>query len=130
MTSLLEGALRKRVAQGFKGRLLKGQLRLTTPTTQNSLGDPVPGTTTTFTFEGIRDNFDASYAARANIPLTDVKVLIILGSVKPVLTQDQEQHLQNFQVFIVNKWHTVRRVLKIDPARASAELQCYESPAP
>lgn len=123
MVSLLEGKLKKVIAQKFHRRLLKGVINRKTPTTVNSFGDPVPGTAQTFTFEGIRESFDASYAARAGIPQTDVKVLVLLGSVKP-----ETQPRQNDYIYIgvPQRWHQVRHILAEDPAGASMDLQCYE----
>jgi len=126
MVSLLESAIKKQVAAGFKGKLLPGTLRRETHTTTNGFGDPVSPTVTTYAFEGIRETFDAGYAAGAGIPETDVKVLIIAG----LLAAAAGQPRKGDKVFINGAWHEVRRIIGIDPAGATYSLQCYEIDAP
>lgn len=117
MTSFLEGSLKKALAQGFRGKLSRGTIRRYTYTL-NDQGDRVPGAHSDYSFEGTRDDFDARYREQAGIPETDVRVLVILG-----LTTVTPQ--QTDKIFIKSRWHEVRQVLAIDPAGATATLQCY-----
>lgn len=128
MTSLLEGALKAQIAKGFKGKLTLGTIRRGTATTVDDAGNDVSGTPTEYACEGIRESFSTYTKAAANIPDTDVSILILLGSVKPATTP-----VTNDLIYLKapwNRWHKVRRVLEIDPAGASAKLQAYEVPAP
>lgn len=121
--SPLDG-MKKAIAKGFKGKLRTGVIRRMVPGTGvDDFGDPVGEVPATFDFEGIREDFDASWAASAGIPETDVGILVLLGSttVEPA---------QGDAVQIEGKWHSVRRVIDIDPASATARLQAYEVKAP
>ena len=117
--ALLESQIKAQVATAFKGRLLKGTLRRIASTSLDAAGNEEPGTATTYTFDGIRENLDAAYAAKAGIQSTDVSILIIAGSISVTPKQDDE-------IKIRNQWHKVRRILKIDPANATYLLLCYE----
>lgn len=128
MTSLLDRALKEKIARGFKGRLTKGTLRRDQSTTTDSDGNPIPGTPLTFTIEGIRENFSLYTKANSGIPETDVPILIILGLVKPETIPVKDDKI--FLATPWNRWHQVRRVLEIDPAGASCRVQAYEIPAP
>lgn len=121
MASMLEGALARVVARGLQGKLLRGVLRRVGSATVDQFGDPVPGAAVTYSFEGIRESFDARYREQAGIPETDVAVLVLLRSVKPLT-----EPAQGDQVRINGRWHQVRRILDVDPAGASMRLQCYE----
>ncbi|PWJ81484.1 hypothetical protein C7441_11015 [Pseudaminobacter salicylatoxidans] len=117
-------AMKAQIAKGFKGKLRKGMIRRMVPGTGvDDFGDPVGMVPADFSFEGIRESFDASWAASAGIPSTDVGILVLLGStaVEPK---------QGDTVQIEGMWHQVRRVLDIDPAGASMRLQAYEVSAP
>jgi hypothetical protein len=109
--------LKKQIAQGFKGKLKSGIIRRYNYAI-NSLGDRQPINSIDYPFQGIREEFDARYKAQAQIPVEDVKILVILG-----LTQVAPDRAD--KVFIENMWHEVRQVLSIDPAGASAQLQAY-----
>ncbi len=119
MVSLLESQIKAQVASGFKGVLLKGTLRRPGSTTVDAFGDPIPGPATTFPFEGIRESFNARYAAEVGIPVTDIKVLIIAG----LITTDP---VKGDQVLIREQWHQVREIRERDPANATHVLQCFE----
>jgi len=120
MASLLESAIKDKIYAGFKGKLLTGSLRREAVSGGlDDYGDPVATTATTFSFEGIRETFDAAYRKRAQIPDTDVKVLIIAGSLSVTPKQGDK-------VLIRDVWHEVRRILAIDPANASYTLQAFE----
>lgn len=118
MASPLDG-MKKAIAKGFKGKLRVGTIRRATPGGLDDFGDPIAPTTADYPFEGIRESFDASWAASAGIPETDVGILVLLGSttVEPA---------QGDTVQIEGKWHMVRHVLDIDPAGATIRLQAYE----
>ena len=119
MVSLLESQIKKQVAAAFKGVLLPGTLRRVASTTVDSNGDPVPGTATTFTFEGIRETFNAAYAAAAGIPVTDIKILIIAGLMNTDPQKDD-------QILMRGQWNQVRALIDRDPANATHTLQCFE----
>ncbi|PWJ88359.1 hypothetical protein C8D77_11181 [Mesorhizobium loti] len=126
MASLLEGPLARTVARAFRGKLTDGVLRREVPGTGNDdFGDPNAGTTPTFTFNGIRETFDAAFRVRAGIPQTDVGVLVLLQSVEPRTVPQQGD-----QIYIKAQWHKVREILDQDPASATMRLQCFEISAP
>jgi hypothetical protein len=112
MVSLLESEVRNRVRAAFAGRLLTGTLRRVASSSLNAYGDPVPGTASTWTFDGIVDSFSAFFAATAGIPATDVRVLIIAGSLATVPQQDD-------QVAFRGEWYQLRRLVERDPANAT-----------
>ena len=118
MTSFLP-AIRKGIAKGFRDKLSKGKLRRRTPIL-NNFNDVQTLSYVDYNFDGIRENFDAAWAARALIPQTDVKILIILGSLPSTIVPNQ-----NDLIYIAGFWHQIRRVLEIDPASASASLQAF-----
>lgn len=126
MASLLESAIKKRVAQATKGRLTVGKVQRDTPSTRNAYGDVIPGTPTEYACEGIRESFTARYKMEAGIPDTDVKILLMLGSMSITPKQDDKVYLNKPWL----KWHQVRKVLEIDPAGATALLQAYEIETP
>lgn len=126
MASLLESAIKKQVAAAFKGKLLTGTLRRSTAATVDGFGDVSSPTTTDYAFEGIRDTFDAKYAAGAGIPETDVRILIIAGSLAAAAGVPR----QGDQILIRGAWHHVRRVISIDPANATYVLQAFEIDTP
>lgn len=123
MVSLLDKSIAKTVAQGFKGQLLTGTLRREVTKTVDDAGDPATSTVTTYPFEGIRDTFNAVYAAAAGIPVTDVRILIIAGSIKTVPVMDDK-------IFIRSSWYQVRRITEIDPANATYTLAAFACKAP
>ena len=73
-------SIRDAVAQGFRGQLLSCTLRRATVTSRDANGDPVATAFRDYPFDGIRETFNAAFAAAAGIPVTDVKILIIAGS--------------------------------------------------
>lgn len=124
MVSLLEKALKQKVAKAFKGKLTKGNLWRETTVAVNSFGDETAVTPVAYPFEGIRESFSASFAVRAGIPLTDVSILVLLGSIAVTPKQHDELFLKKPW----NKRYKVRAVLAVDPAGATMQLQCYEIP--
>jgi len=128
MTSLLVSGIKTKVAAAFKGKLTLGTIRRETTVGLNALGDPTTPTVTTFSFEGIREDFSKWYKAQSGIPETDVGILVLLGSVVPATTPKQDDLI--FLSAPWSLWYKVRNVLSIDPAGATARLQAYEVPAP
>lgn len=125
MASLLPTELANQVATAFKGQLMTGTLRRETPTALDANGDPTATTVTTYSVEGIRDNFRKHFATVNSIPQTDVSILLIMNLIKPAT-----EPLVDDLIFIRDQWHKVRRVLEIDPASASILLQCFVCAAP
>lgn len=123
MASLLETSIRQQVASAFRGQLLTCTLRRVSSTTVDDLGDPVPGTPTTFSFDGIVDTFSAAFAAQAGIPTTDVRVLIIAGSLATDPRQDD-------QVKCRAEWFQLRRLIERDPANAHYVFAGFRIPDP
>jgi len=117
VVSPLDGLIKKQIAQGFNGKLKTGKIRRY-KFVMDERGDQQPLGYTDYPFQGIRQDFDASYRVRAGIPETDVRILVILG-----LTATTPE--QGDKMFINDGWYEVRRVLSIDPAGASASLQAY-----
>jgi hypothetical protein len=128
MVSLLEGQLKERIAKGFQGKLTLGTLRRVTTTGLDNKGDETSPVTTDVGFEGIRQSFSALYKAQAGIPETDVKILILLGSITTGVTPRESDMIYLKAPW--NRWHKVRRILETDPARASCLVQAYEIPTP
>lgn len=112
MASLLESALASQVASALAGQLLTCTLRRVASTAVDGAGDPVPGTASTWSFDGIVDTFSAMFAAQAGIPVTDVRVLIIAGSLATTPQQDD-------QVKVRDEWYQLRRLVERDPANAT-----------
>ncbi len=119
MASLLETEIRNLVTAGFKGQLLTGTLRREGVALLDSFGDVVPTAAVTHAFEGIRESFNAAFANQAGIPVTDVRILIIAGSLSV-------EPLKGDEIFIRSAWHEVREILERDPANATHILQCFE----
>ena len=126
MVSPLEGSLKKQVAAGFKGYLLNGTIRRSTPTGVDAKGDGTAPTITTAPFEGIRGSFSAFVRAQAGIPETDVSILVLLGSTTMEPRKDDLINIPKGSA----KWYNVRRIVDIDPAGATANCQAYEVSAP
>ncbi len=121
MASPLESQIRRQVAAGLKGRLLAGTLRRVASAALDSAGDPVPGAASTFTFDGIRDTFTLQFAEAAGVPVTDARILIVHGSLKPATRPRQDD-----QVKIRDQWFQLRRQVAADPADATSEWAGFE----
>lgn len=81
-------------------------------------GDPVT-TPATFRVEGFHESYDEKYRAQAGIPITDSKILLILGNGQTDPVKDDVVSLLGYKPYKV-------RAVKMDPAKASAELQVFE----
>ena len=121
MVSLLESSIRKQVASAFAGKLLTCTLRRASPASLDSFGDPVLGAALSFTFSGIRDSFRLEFALAAGIPVTDAKILIILGSITPAASPRQDD-----QVKIRDQWFQLRKKVSADPAGATEDWAGFE----
>ena len=75
-------------------------------------GDLVPGAPSTWTFDGIVDTFSAWFSSQAGIPVTDVRILVIAGSLATVPSKDD-------QVSVRGIWYQLRRLVEQDPAGAT-----------
>lgn len=115
--------IRAEIAAGFKGKLRTGTLRRTVAVALDSAGDAATATVHDYKFDGIRDSFDKRYAAQAGIPETDVRILLIAGSLSVVPRQTDK-------ILIDSAWFQVRRIVEIDPATATYTLQAYQIEAP
>lgn len=119
MVSFLDPSqLRKKLAAGFKGKLLTGALTRPTASTVNEYGDEVPGAPLVFSVQGAADQYSAYYRATAGIPQTDSKVIIIAGLTTPQTEPQKDDYIQfpNFPLFQV-------REVMTDPARAHYDCQ-------
>jgi hypothetical protein len=115
--------IRKEVYRGLKGKLDVGTLRRVTGGTVNSKGDLVGGTPTTYSFEGIREDFSAFYRVQAGVPDTDSRFLILAASITVEPKKDD-------LILHKEQWYKVRRMITIDPAFASYSVQVYKVSAP
>lgn len=124
MAGLLEGKIAKAIFKGFKGKLLKGELRRENPVAVlDEFGDPTDSTIQFFAIEGFTDEFSAFYRAQANIPETDLNVAIFAQS-SPGLTPEKDD-----KVTFKGKWYQLRAV-DVDPADALFECRAFEIPPP
>lgn len=124
MAGLLTGQIAKAIFKGFKGKLLKGELRRENPTGGlDEFGDPNAVTLTFFSIEGFTDEFSDFYRAQAGIPETDLKVNIFAES-SPGLTPAKDD-----KVDFLGRWYQIKKV-KVDPAGALYECQSFEIPPP
>lgn len=96
----------------------------------DDFGDPVVGTPDTYAVQGIRDSFDKRFAAQAGIPVSDVRILLILGLIVPVTTPLVDDKIRIRNAYGVQQWHQVRAILTVDPANAHIVMQCFEINAP
>ena len=125
MASLLPSAIASTVANAFRGKLLTGTLRRESVASVNSKGDPVAGSPSLYSVQGIIDNFSALFITLNNVPATDVRVLLIMN-----LTQPFTEPVQDDLIQFRDTWFKVRRVVERDPANASISLQCFKTEAP
>lgn len=123
---LLDGDLQAQIWKGFKGKLLTGTLRRDGVPESGGLdshGDPIDTTPTTWSIQGLVDNYTKYAKAQAGIPEADVKVLILAGqnpSLRPV---------KDDRVLLGGRWYQLRNA-STDPAIAVWECQAFECEAP
>ena len=117
MASILD-SIASEIAKGFKGKLRSGTLRRAVPATGvDEFGDANAGTYATYTCEGVVSDYSAFYQQVAQIPDTDIRLLLIAGSMSVSPKQDD-------QVNMDGRWYQVRRV-RTDPATAAWDCQAY-----
>lgn len=125
MASLLTGKLAKAIFKGFKGKLLKGELRRETPGgTLDEYNDPIDSAISYFSIEGFTDEFSDFYRAQAGIPETDLIVAFFSQS-SPGLVPQKDDKVS----FDGVTWFQLRKI-KVDPAGALYENQAYAIPPP
>lgn len=119
MPEPFETLVKQQIYQGFKGRLLTLTFRKRTRSGGvDEHGDAVTTSFATHSCDGIDSEYSAFYKSQAGIPITDVRVLIIAGSMSVVPEKDD-------QVKVRDQWFQVRAVVQ-DPARATYELQSFK----
>lgn len=128
MTDLLTGKIAKAIFKGFKGKLLKGELRRETPSaTLDTLGDPDDTTISYFSIEGFTDEFTEFYKMKAGIPESDVKVNIFSQSA-PTLIPTKDDKV-SFNTAFGIRWYQLRTV-GVDPAGALFTAPGFEIDPP
>lgn len=125
MGSLIPTEVANIVANAFQGKLMSGIMKRPVITGTDSKGDPIITSFLTYSVQGIRENFDAYYSSFNQIPNTDVKIMLIMNLTVPLTQPLQDDYIQ-----IRGAWHLVRKVLEIDPASASINLQAFETNPP
>ncbi len=121
MASFLEGPLAKAIATGFKGKLNKGMLRRSGPSTVDEYGDPQPGPDTAYTVEGFVDSYSAYVRAQAGVPDTDSKVCILGATLPRGIVPRQSD-----RITIAGRNFVAVRLTNVDPANALYEIQATE----
>lgn len=120
MAGLLTGKLAKQVYKGFKGKLLKGELRReTSGDNLDEFGDAIGPTPQYFAIEGYTDEFSAFYKEKAGIPESDLIVAIFAQSSPGLVPQKDDK------VTYKGTWYQLRKI-KVDPADALYECQAFE----
>jgi hypothetical protein len=120
VTSVFD-SLASDIFNSLSGDARIGSLRRETSGGLDEFGDPLPPTITTYAFRGWTENYTAEWLA-AGIPATDVRVLVLAGSIST-------EPRQGDKVQIESRWWMVSRI-EIDPAGATFSLQCSEVSAP
>lgn len=117
---LLDGAIKKAIADGFRGTLLSGTLTKITTTGRGSNGDPTT-TTANYAVQGFREAYSAFFRAQAGIPDDDTKITLIAGlcGAEPAIGD---------KIILSGGTWQVRKVA-IDPAGATYDCQCFGVPS-
>lgn len=118
MASFLEGVLRKELAKGFKGQLLKGVLFRDEYGELDDRGNPTT-TRTQYSVEGFIDEYNDIYRAQAGIPENDVKVVLIAGNCEVDPIKDDLVSFPNWPTYKI-------RAAKTDPALAHYTCQSFK----
>ena len=120
MSTLLKGKIRKAIAKGFKGKLLKGTLtRRNSSTVDPNTGFPTNTTPQSFTVEGFHDNYNETFRVGAGIPETDSQIILIAGNCQIEPKKDDKIIFPNYPSFQIRK-------IKTDPDKAHFDCQVYE----
>jgi hypothetical protein len=123
---LLDGDLSQSLYQGFKGRLLKGELRRYGGSdTLDSHGDPEPAPYQSWQIEGYEDDYSAFTRASAGIPDTDFKLCFFAASANPSGLVPQEGDVAN----LGRGWASIRKAAT-DPAQALWTCQSFRTELP
>jgi len=126
MKGLLTGKIAKDIFKGFKGKLLKGELRREIPVASlDEFGDPQASTIQYFAIEGFTDRFSDFYRKKAGIPETDLNVAIFAQS-SPGLVPAKDDKV-TFKP--KNTWYQLR-TQNVDPADALFECRGFEISPP
>lgn len=131
MVSLLESKIRSAVAAGLKGKLLTCTLRREVIGGLDDYGDPVAGSVSTWTFDGMRDTFTLQYAQAAGVSVTDTRLLVIRGSsgLSGALPLQQDDKVKVTQDS-VDEWLQLRTRTAQDPAGATEEWAAFSIATP
>lgn len=117
---LLDGQIKAAIANGFRGKLLKGTLRKVTAAGRSSNGDPTTAPAD-YACQGFREAYSAFFRAQAGIPDDDVKIVLIAGLCGAAPVSGDKINLSG-------GWWQVRKV-DIDPAGATYSAQCFGVPS-
>lgn len=114
---LLDGQIRKAIADGFRGKLLTGTLRKVTSTGRAANGDPTTSTAD-YAVQGFIETYSVFTIIAAGIPENDTKITLIAGlcGAEPSIGD---------RLYLSGKWFQVRKVDK-DPAGATFECQSFQ----
>lgn len=113
---LLDGDIADAIADGFDGLLLTGTLTKFTATGRDADGDTIT-TPTPYACQGVIENYDGVYRVQAQIPETDVRVLLIAGLTASVPAIGDT-------ITMSGRNYRVRKVSR-DPASATYDCQSY-----
>jgi hypothetical protein len=120
MTSILDG-LRADVTAAFDGTLRDGTL-YRQGEGEDEYGNPIPGVWESLgTFQGLRANYDAAYAAQAGIPRTAARIEILAASLATAPMRDD-------RINIEDSWWLITE-LEVDPADAWFIAECIAASA-
>jgi hypothetical protein len=115
--------IRTEIKRGFAGKLRACTLMRMVSNAQDDFGDAAAPTKQTWTFDGMRDSFNAAFAAAAGIPTSDVRILIIAGSLATEPRIDDKIQCEG-------RWFQLRQRVALDPATATYTYSGFEVPAP
>lgn len=115
--------IRTEIQRGFAGKLRTCTLMRMVSGEQDELGDALAPTKKTWKFDGMRDSFNAAFAAQAGIPTTDVRILIIAGSLATEPRIDDKIQCEG-------RWFQLRQRVSVDPATATYTYSGFEIKAP
>ncbi len=127
MPGLLDGQLARTIYQGFRNKLLTGQLRKAVPSISGGLlpnGDPIATAIVLYTCQGFVEGYSAIYKARAGIPETDSKVNVFAASLPAGVRPEKDD-----KVKFLGTWWQLRKA-ETDPATALWTCQAYQCTPP
>lgn len=123
--SILQGSLADEVTAALIAAdvPLGGILRRVVPGGVDEYGDPLPGHTDDYPFQGWRESYAADFAAAAGIPQTDARLIVLATTISTAPVQGDTLQLEG-------TWWMVRAIEAIDPASTTISLQVYAVGAP